>query len=141
MRLEHVHLVVASIEASLKFYSAAFPTWSVIRTGVGKRRGKKCNWVHFGDDFIYIALTQYENAARREYVTFLGFSHVGFEVKRLEQIVARLSKIGARIIDNGEEHPFRKNIYFQDPDGNEIEFVEYTSEYAFERNSDNQLRA
>jgi len=47
MYLEHVNLVVKSIDRSLAFYRAAFPHWWVRTEGKGEWYGKPRNWVHF----------------------------------------------------------------------------------------------
>jgi hypothetical protein len=57
--LEHVNLVVSNIEKMLTFYQAAFPHWSVRTQGKGEWNGKPRNWLHFGDDYQYIALSDH----------------------------------------------------------------------------------
>lgn len=48
----------------------------------------------------------------------------------------RLNKVGFTLSKQGSENPFRKNVYFIDPAGFEVEFVEYLSYIPSERNND-----
>ena len=43
---------------------------------------------------------------------------------------------GYEIDKHGPENPYRKNVYFIDPAGFEVEFVEYFSDIPSERNND-----
>lgn len=138
MRIEHIHFLVSDLEASTMFYKAAFPKWNVMRKGTALRRGRTCGWVHFGDDFHYIALTQYHSLT--DVLVGTGFAHVGFEVDDVESVSERLIAAGAEVASLGDKQKYRKNIYFFDPDGNEIEFVQYLSGWARERNSDTPIK-
>ena len=53
--LEHVNLVVKDIPAVLKFYEAAFPHWGIRDQGDSDWYGKPRKWLHFGDDYQYLA--------------------------------------------------------------------------------------
>ena len=55
MYLEHVNLVVADMDAMLHFYRAAFPHWRIRDEGAGEWYGKPRKWLHFGDDYHYLA--------------------------------------------------------------------------------------
>ncbi len=59
IQLEHVNLVVKDIPEMLKFYQAAFPHWHVRDEGQGEWSGKPRNWLHFGDEYQYIALSDH----------------------------------------------------------------------------------
>lgn len=50
-------------------------------------------------------------------------------------MIARLEQAGFEIADNGANETFRRNIYFIDPDGFEVEFVQYLSDLPNERNT------
>lgn len=137
MYLEHVNLVVKDINKSLSFYQAAFPHWRVRSKGKGEWHGKARTWLHFGDDFQYLALSDHGEGENRELAGFqVGLAHFAYVVTNLESIVLRLEAAGFPIDKGSNQHPFRRNAYFIDPDGFEVEFVEYLSDIPDERNSD-----
>lgn len=125
MWLEHVNLTVSDLEATAKFY--------------GELLGLKIRWrreqgspetpaIHIGDDRSYLALFQADPAksgrlGEPEYGR-VGFNHVGFVIDDLDAKVAWLAQRGieTEIIDDYE--PGRR-AYFIDPDGFEVELVEY----------------
>ncbi|WLD56823.1 VOC family protein [Salinispirillum sp. LH 10-3-1] len=135
MYLEHINLVVADIEAMLKFYRAAFPHWHVRDEGQGEWNGKPRRWIHFGDDHHYIALSDHgEGANRRLEGHSVGLAHFAYVTNNIEAVTARLNDAGYPIAKPGATEPFRKNVYFIDPAGFEVEFVEYLSDIPAERN-------
>lgn len=137
MKLEHINMFVSDMQQSLNFYQAAFPYWQVRSKGTGEWYGKPRNWLHFGDEYQYLALSDSGEGKNRDLASNqIGLSHIAFEVKNIEAVIARLAEIGVSPSSSGSEHKFRKNIYFQDPDGFEIEFVEYLTDIPAERNSD-----
>lgn len=135
MYLEHVNLVVSDLEAMLKFYRAAFPHWRVRDEGKGEWYGKPRNWLHFGDDYHYIALSDHGEGENRELAGHsVGFAHFAYVTNNLDAVISRLQAAGFSIAKNGADDPFRKNIYFVDPAGFEVEFVEYLSDIPAQRN-------
>lgn len=136
MYLEHVNLVVADIPAMLAFYSAAFPHWAVRCEGKGDWNGKPRNWLHFGDETHYLALSDHGEGANRELAGHsVGLAHFAFAVQNIDAVIARLQQAGYEIAKPGGDCPFRKNIYFVDPAGFEVEFVQYLSDIPAERNA------
>ena len=137
MYLEHVNLVASNIDSMLKFYQAAFPYWSIRSEGRGDWHGKPRRWVHFGDDRHYIAISDHGEGENRNLSGHqVGFAHFAYVTSNLNEVVARLNKTGFGISKQGSENPFRKNVYFIDPAGFEVEFVEYLSDIPSERNND-----
>ena len=135
LRLEHVNLVVRNIPKSLAFYQAAFPHWKVRGEGTSSWNGKPRNWVHIGDDYNYITLNDNGEADNRDLSGHqVGLAHFGFEVSNLGAVIERLGKAGFEPRKTGGVDSFRRNEYFLDPDGFEVEFVEYQSELPEERN-------
>ncbi len=135
MRLEHLNLVVADIPTSLVFYKAAFPNWWIRSEGESDWSGKKRNWVHFGDDYNYIAFADNGEEAGRDLSGHqVGLAHFAYVTNNLAAVIERLEQAGYVIAKPGAIDKFRKNIYFLDPDGFEIEFVEYYSDLPTERN-------
>jgi len=137
MYLEHVNLVARDIDSMLKFYRAVFPHWSIRIEGRGDWHGKPRRWVHFGDDTHYIAISDHGEGENRNLSGHqVGFAHFAYVTSNLNEVVARLNKTGFGISKQGSENPFRKNVYFIDPAGFEVEFVEYLSDIPSERNND-----
>ena len=91
-------------------------------------------WVHLGTDDTYIALNL---AKRQRGTTHKGtpLNHLAYEVADVEQLRSRLRAAGYK--ENTQvpnAHPYRKRLYFYDPEGNEWEFVQYLSDDPAKRN-------
>ena len=139
MYLEHVNLVVSDLNAMLRFYRAAFPHWRIRDEGKGEWYGKPRNWLHFGDDYHYIALSDHGEGPNRDLAGHsVGFAHFAYVTNNLDAVISRLQAAGFAIAKPGADEPFRKNIYFVDPAGFEVEFVEYLSDLPAERNLNQQ---
>ncbi len=138
MHLEHINLVVADIPAMLNFYQAAFPHWSVRDKGRGEWSGKARNWLHFGDDYQYIALNDNGVGENRELAGHqIGLAHLAYVTDDLESVIQRLSDAGYQVSNNGDKQTYRRNVYYIAPSGLEIEFVQYFSDDPKLRNSSN----
>ena len=136
IHLEHVNLVVNDIDAELAFYGAAFPHWRVRERERGNWYGKPRTWVHFGDDYQYLAISDFGEGENRNLRGHsVGFAHFAFAINNLHALVERMTLAGYKFDHFGPEVQFRKNVYYLDPDGFEIEFVEYLSDDPKERNS------
>lgn len=134
MHLEHLNLDVNNIEKTLTFYRAAFPHWK-IRDGA-ERDTEHNKWVHFGDDWQFLTFNENVSAKKpSKHGTHLGVGHMGYVVTALDALVERLNNAGFDGHHYGASNPYRKNMYFYDPDGLEVEFVEYFSDVPAERNS------
>ena len=134
--LEHINLVVNDIEKMLAFYQAAFPHWRVRDKCQGDWYGKERIWIHFGDDQQYIALSDNGEGTNRNLEGHqVGLAHFAYVIDNLDAMVKRLEQAGFPFDKDGSDDPFRKNIYFLDPAGFEVEFVEYLSDIPSERNS------
>lgn len=137
MRLEHVNIVVKDMEATLKFYQAAFPHWFIRAQGNNNWYGTDRKWCHFGDDYNFITFNDNgQSEARELHSNNLGLAHLGFEVVNLDAVELRLQHVGFEHSHKGPKHQFRRNTYFIDPSGMEVEFVQYISEIPEQRNSD-----
>ena len=69
IHFEHINLVIKDLDQSIRFYQAAFPHWKIRTQGGGEWYGKPRKWVHFGDDYQYLALNEFgegENRKRRK---------------------------------------------------------------------------
>jgi catechol 2,3-dioxygenase-like lactoylglutathione lyase family enzyme len=133
--LEHLNLVVRDIPQALAFYQAAFPHWHIRGEGRSTWSGKPRRWLHFGDDSLYLALSDHGDSDIRNNSEFeVGLSHFAFVTDELEQVTQRLAGAGF-IGEKGDGAPgIRNNTYFIDADGYEIEFVEYLTEAVSKRN-------
>jgi catechol 2,3-dioxygenase-like lactoylglutathione lyase family enzyme len=135
MHLEHVNLVVTNIPQSLKFYQAAFPHWHVRDQGKGEWFGKPRTWLHFGDDYQYLALSDHGEGENRDLSGHqVGLAHFAFVTNNLDAVISRLNEAGFAIAKDGADDPYRRNIYFIDPDDFEVEFVQYLSDLPEHRN-------
>lgn len=137
MYLEHVNLVVTDINKSLSFYQAAFPHWRVRSKGHGEWNGKPRTWIHFGDDYQYLALSDHGEGENRKLAGYqVGLAHFAYVVTNLASLIQRMGTAGFPVDKGSNLNPFRRNAYFIDPDGFEVEFIEYVSDIPEERNSD-----
>lgn len=136
IKLEHVNLVVKNIPEMLKFYQAAFPHWYVRDEGKGEWAGKPRNWLHFGDEYQYLALSDHGEGKNRELAGHqVGLAHFAYVTHDIQGVTKRLTQAGFPIVNPGATEPYRKNVYFVDPSGFEVEFVEYLSDNPKLRNS------
>lgn len=133
-RLEHLNLVVRDINASAKFYFTALPHWKVRDKGRSDWYGKERNWMHIGDDHQYLTLNDDGEDENRDLTGHqTGLAHFAFETSDINGLTERLTSAGYRPHSPGK-HEFRQNIYFVDPAGFEVEFVQYFSDEPEKRN-------
>ncbi|UUO24875.1 VOC family protein [Colwellia sp. M166] len=124
--LEHLNLVVKDIPQALKFYQVAFPHWRIRGEGQSTWYGKPRRWLHFGDDDIYLALSDHGESDIRDNRAFqVGLSHFAFVTNELTNITQRLMAAGFVGVQGDGAAGVRNNTYFIDSDGYEIELVEY----------------
>ena len=134
VRLEHANLSVRDIEAMIRFLMTAFPEFWIRGEGTN-RDGTR--WVHVGTNDTYIALTQSTvepNQRWRPYAGMPGVNHLAYEVDDVESLGGRLQSGGYQASTPPNHHPYRKRVYFYDPDGNDWEFVQYLSDDPAKRN-------
>lgn len=133
--LEHLNLVVKNIPQALTFYQAAFPHWCIRGGGQSTWHGKPRRWLHFGDDSIYLALSDHGESDIRDNKAFqVGLSHFAFVTDELAQVTQRLKAAGFVDVQGDGAEGIRKNTYFVDSDGFEVEFVEYLTADIEKRN-------
>ncbi len=66
----------------------------------------------------------------------VGLAHFAYVTHNIESVITRLVEAGFPIAKPGAEGKrYRKNVYFVDPAGFEIEFVEYLSDDPKQRNA------
>lgn len=123
-RLEHVNLSCRDIYTTQQFYQTLFPDWFVRAEGSG--------WVHFGSEQFYLSLFTEPSHTPRTHQPYdsIGINHIGFVIHdgKAMQDILKSNEIPYELNDDAPETKFRAYLY--DPDGNEIELIEYTREYA-----------
>lgn len=135
LHLEHLNLVVSDIPTALAFYQAAFPHWRIRDEGSSPWYGKPRNWLHFGDDYQYLTFNDNGVGENRDLSGHqTGLAHFAFVTANIDALMARLAEAGFQPAKDGAEEPYRKNIYYVDPAGFEVEFVEYLSDLPEQRN-------
>ncbi len=133
--LEHLNLVVRDIPAALKFYQAAFPHWRVRDAGESQWVGKPRKWLHFGDDYQYLTFNDNGVGNNRDLAGHdSGLAHFAFVTGNLDALIDRLLEAGFAVDKDGADEPYRRNAYFIDPEGFEVEFVQYLSDHPEQRN-------
>ncbi len=121
MYLEHVNLTVASVERSVDFYCRMF--------GFHVRwRGKTSDGqeaAHVGDERCYLALFEAVKPGRADAdYDAVGLNHFGFVVDSLDAAKRRLRELGVEPHHEADYEPGQR-LYFMDPDGIEVELVQY----------------
>ena len=134
VQLEHANIQVQDVDATIAFLATAFPAFRV-RHDSGKADQER--WVHFGDDDVYLSINlATKNAAEpwQPYSGRPGVNHLGFVVDDVQALRQRLLNAGYTETTIANDHPARKRIYFNDPEGNDWEFLQYLSDDVAERN-------
>lgn len=122
MFLEHVNLTVSDLDRSIGFYSDLLG----LRVRWRRHGGDQPAAAHVGDDRHYIAMFQAPPGAGRPVADYeaVGLNHFGFVVDDLDAARERLSSLGVQPHSEADYEPGRR-LYFLDPDGVEVELVEY----------------
>lgn len=115
--LYHLHLHVADLERSLRFYTEVFGMRELFRDGplmvFLQTPGSKDLLTLNGD----AALARTAGAAA-------GVDHFGFQLapgESLDQAIAEVEKAGGKLLRRGEHAPGHGYAYVTDPDGYTIE--------------------
>lgn len=133
--LEHINLVVRDLSQTLTFYQAAFPHWEVRGGAESKWYGKSRRWLHFGDDYQYLAFNDEGKGNNRDLTSNnVGLAHFAFITNDMQGVIERLAQAGFEVDKQGASDTYRSNNYFIDPNGYEIEFVQYHSDLPEQRN-------
>lgn len=133
--LEHLNLVVNDIPAAQTFYQAAFPHWRVRDQGESDWYGKRRKWLHLGDDYQYLTFNDNGEGNNRDLAGHQsGLAHFAFVTGNIDAVIERLAAAGFPVDSDGADEPYRKNAYFIDPAGFEVEFVQYLSDIPEQRN-------
>lgn len=121
MYFEHVNLTVEDVDRSVAFYQALFG-FRVRWQGELENGQKRA---HVGNDNFYVALFEAERPGKPDGdYGRIGLNHFGFVVDDLDEMKRRLEALGAKPHCEQDYAPGRR-VYFLDPDGIEVELVEY----------------
>ena len=134
VRLEHANICVQDIDVMIGFLKTAFPDFRVRGEGTMKGDGR---WLHIGTDDTYIALQQADKNAVSDWTPNSGkpgVNHLAYEVDEIDSLRNRLISKGFKELAVVDSHPHRKRAYFNDPEGNDWEFIQYFSKIPAERN-------
>ncbi|MHC4829663.1 MAG: VOC family protein [Planctomycetota bacterium] len=125
-RLEHAHLSTANLERALDFYRRAFGLKVRFR-----EVGPHGPCAHVGTDRFYLALTEKPGlkpaAACEGHATIY---HLGLVTSDAAALKDRLDREGFDVTWD-VSRPEGRALYVNDPDGHEIEVVEYVAGYAY----------
>ena len=111
------------IEGMIGFLQTAFPEFRVRSEGVSNDGTR---WVHIGTDEPYIAFGQSRAEPPKHWKPYQGLpgmNHLAYEVGDVEALRKRMESAGYRNSTPSNAHPYRKRLYFYDPEGNDWEFV------------------
>mgnify|MGYP002625863228 FL=1 len=128
VRLEHANMSVHDIDRIIRFLQTAFPEFGIRRDAVDPDGSR---WVHVGTDDSYIALTQAAPDSPKRlppYEGKAGLNHLAYEVSDADALRARMLEAGYTESTVPNAHPYRKRVYFYDPEGNDWEFIQYLSD-------------
>jgi len=122
-RFEHINQLCKDINATQQFYQTLFPDWYVRAEG----EDSGWRWMHLGNQQFYLALNQPPQSKHSDSTGHVD--HIGFVIEDGEAMKALLEQhnIPYEIYHSPET---KARIYVTDPDGTELEFVDYQADYA-----------
>ena len=121
MRIEHANITVSNVNASIAFYQKLFG--ARVRWQGSTSNGNRA--AHIGVEDTYLALFEADRAGTAPVgYRAVGFNHLGIQVDDLDAYKTQLQAMGVALKGEDDYEPGRR-LYFYDPDGVEIELVEY----------------
>ena len=124
-RFEHINLACQDIDVTKTFYQTIFPDWYIR----AEDRDDERQWIHLGNDQFYLALNHTPHLKRvHKIYENIGVNHVGFVIDDGETMKAHLKENNIEYYTMTAPET-KHRIYVNDPDGNEIELVEYNPDY------------
>ena len=122
MYIEHVNITVSDLQKSIDFYRTLFGFTLRWRDSSDSAEQPAA---HVGDERSYIAIFEAPQAGRADAdYDRVGLNHFGLVVDHLDRYRSRLAEMGVQPHLERDYDPGRR-LYFYDPDGIEVELVEY----------------
>ncbi|MBW4621098.1 MAG: VOC family protein [Cyanosarcina radialis HA8281-LM2] len=126
IRFEHINLSCHDLDRTQQFYQTIFPDWYVRVEGISDGT----RWMHLGNNQFYLAMQANPDRERVHRIyEDIGINHVGFVIDDGEAMKSWLDKNAIEYYTMTSPET-KHRIYVTDPDGNEVELVEYNSNYA-----------
>ena len=130
--VEHANITVGNIDHTIEFIQTALPAFTVRHCG----QGDSYRWCHIGTEHSYLALQEVVERSSVDRTPYrdAGINHIGLVTEDILEVRARLLAAGYKENEMETSHPWRKRVYFWDPNGIEWEFIEYLSQDNSQRN-------
>jgi catechol 2,3-dioxygenase-like lactoylglutathione lyase family enzyme len=126
IRFEHINLSCHDLDRTKQFYQTLFPDWYVRVEGTSNGT----RWMHLGNNQFYLAMQANPEQERVHRIyEDIGINHVGLVIDDGEAMKSWLDKNGIEYYTMTSPET-KHRIYVTDPDGNEVELVEYNSNYS-----------
>jgi hypothetical protein len=124
--VEHAQLLVADLAVTELFYLSIFPDWQI--RARGRETGlRPYSWIHIGTRDSYLAFRlAYEGSTEAPAGAERQSNHIGIVVEDAGGVIERLRHNAADFTVN--DHTYRVRIYTRDPDGYELEVVQYKTD-------------
>ncbi len=127
MRIDHINRFVSNVEAMISFYTDALG-FTLLDEGV-KSNGQNYAILQCDDLELFIS-----EKAGFTFDTDVNFRHMGFSVDNVRELLDDLKARGY-VPKDGQliVKAFSRQFYIKDPDGFEIDFIEWTDKDKFYR--------
>jgi lactoylglutathione lyase len=122
--IDHINMYVSKVSVSVAFYTGVIG-YELIGEGT-KADGSKYAILRGGGHELFISEGLDAGATRG------AVRHIGFEVEDVGALLARLKEDG--IVEADREvivKRYSRQLYLQDPDGNEIDLIQWTDKTRF----------
>ena len=127
MYLEHVNMTVRDLDESVEFYCGLLKG-KISWRGKAQNMKKTVPAAHVRLSAGYISMFEREKGERAPYdYSAPGINHIGFVVDNLVATRGRLTELGVEIEKEADYAPGIR-LYIFDPNGIEVELVEYDRE-------------
>jgi len=121
MGVHHVTILVTDLERARKFYGDLLGLRE--KTDIPEF-GKPLIWYQVGTTQIHLLPKEYVPVIRFNHLTHLAWNrHVALGIEDFSEIRDRLEKAGIDYCENPNAGLGMKQLFFQDPDGNGLEFM------------------
>tara|TARA_B100000073_G_scaffold345068_1_gene353258 strand:- start:9425 stop:9958 length:534 start_codon:yes stop_codon:yes gene_type:complete len=130
--VEHIQYECSDVIGIGQFYAYIFD-WKIRGKGIENAIGRSYEWIHVGTENSYVAFRSPYNNQEYDKESRHYTDHFGIVVSNIDDVIDRIIALGMEYAVK-ENHRYRKRIYIKDPDGNEVEVIQYLSDIEEERN-------